>query len=406
MTIDVRSISSEQLPSFRQAQLVGMGLDPSSDDIEAVRGVFELGRSQVAFEGKRIIGTLGCVGFQLSLPGGIASMAGTTNVAVLPTHRRRGVMRKLMMHHFGDARDHGEYMLGLWASQSSIYGRFGYGAAAQLCDLSVEAQRVRVAAPHAEKLMITLEPIEKAEQPIVEIYEQARRNVPGMTSRSPQWWRWRRFHDPPSRRGGASSYLFAIARDGSRPVAYAQYRRSSCWREGLPEDELILHELVGLTPRSEIALWNYLLSIDLVSHVRAPNCPRDQLLSECVDEPRRVKQRYEDSLWIRPLKISDMLAARTYRHLGKIRIHVQDDCLPEVGGTFQLDGGPDGAECRRVEGSADISLDVSTLGRLVLGGSRATTLARVGLIEGDHPAVRTMDSMFLADRSPWCPDKF
>ena len=64
-------------------------------------------------------------------PGGRLPTAGTSVVAVAPTHRRRGILRAMMTQHLAEVHEKGEPLAALWASESSIYGRFGYGPASE-----------------------------------------------------------------------------------------------------------------------------------------------------------------------------------------------------------------------------------------------------------------------------------
>ena len=76
------------------------------------------------------VGVTMCYSFQLSVPGReVLPAAGVTWVAVLPTYRRRGVLSSLMRRQLADVRDRGEPLAVLWASESVIYGRYGYGRA-------------------------------------------------------------------------------------------------------------------------------------------------------------------------------------------------------------------------------------------------------------------------------------
>ena len=63
------------------------------------------------------------------IPGGLIRAAGVTLVGVLPTHRRRGILRRLMQAQIDDIHERGEPMAYLWASEDALYGRFGYGIA-------------------------------------------------------------------------------------------------------------------------------------------------------------------------------------------------------------------------------------------------------------------------------------
>ena len=91
---------------------------------------FEFDRSLAAFDGTAPVGATMCFSFQLSVPGGdVLPAAGVTFVAVLPTYRRRGVLSSLMRRQLADVRDRGEPLAVLWASESVIYSRYGYGRA-------------------------------------------------------------------------------------------------------------------------------------------------------------------------------------------------------------------------------------------------------------------------------------
>ena len=84
-----------------------------------------------AFDGDAIVGGAGVFPFELSIPGGPLPCAGVTVVGVLPTHRRRGILDRMMRAQLADVRERGEPLAALWASEETIYGRFGYGLAAQ-----------------------------------------------------------------------------------------------------------------------------------------------------------------------------------------------------------------------------------------------------------------------------------
>ena len=83
------------------------------------------------------------------MPGGaLLPAAAVSWVSVLPTHRRRGVLTQMMAAMHDDARERGEPAAILTASESSIYGRFGYGVAAWRFGLTAQnahASRSRAA---------------------------------------------------------------------------------------------------------------------------------------------------------------------------------------------------------------------------------------------------------------------
>ena len=94
-------------------------------------------RLVAAWEDGRTVGGSGAFPFGLSVPGGELPCAGITVVGVTPTHRRRGILRRMMRMHLDLAHERGEPIAALWASEGAIYGRFGFGVASLYGDVSL-----------------------------------------------------------------------------------------------------------------------------------------------------------------------------------------------------------------------------------------------------------------------------
>jgi predicted acetyltransferase len=154
------------------------------------------------------------------------------------------------------------------------------------------------------------------------------------------------------------------------------------------------------------ALWSFLLNIDLSEHVKAYLRPVDEPLPWMLTDPRRVTRIAGDALWVRLLDIPAALSARRYLTQDRLVIEVHDPFLPEVGGRFELEGGPDGAECRPSSAAADVSLDVRDLARLYLGAGETAALTYAGRIEGSADAVDRAGAMFSWHQPPWCSEVF
>ena len=131
MDLTVRPIEASEFETFRAKMARGFGCDPyPQDDPVFFRKIIELERTVAAFDGDELVGTCGAFSFDLTVAGGTLPMGGTTIITVQPTHRRRGVLRAMMTAHLDEIRERGEPLAGLWASETSIYGRFGFGQAA------------------------------------------------------------------------------------------------------------------------------------------------------------------------------------------------------------------------------------------------------------------------------------
>src|SRR6266568_1067028 len=124
----IRPIDEDEFDSFIKVDEHAFHGSPLSEsDRRVVLDRFEFDRTLAAFDdpgsgGAVPVGITMCHSFQLSVPGQeVLPAAGVTFVAVLPTHRRRGVLSSMMRRQLADVRDRGEPLAILWASESVIY---------------------------------------------------------------------------------------------------------------------------------------------------------------------------------------------------------------------------------------------------------------------------------------------
>src|SRR5262245_16854160 len=130
MAISVRTCRSAD--EFRAAaRAIGhyFGWEPTEEDAERFSKILPLERLHAAVEGETFVGSAGVLPCELTVPGGRVPCAGVTMVGVLPTHRRRGLLTRMMAAQLEDVRGRGEAVAALWASDEQIYGRYGYGLA-------------------------------------------------------------------------------------------------------------------------------------------------------------------------------------------------------------------------------------------------------------------------------------
>src|SRR3990170_5955566 len=114
------------------------GEAPNDEGLDNFKQWLEFDRVIIAEDGPDLVGTAGANSYRVTVPGGATVAAGgLTIVAVRPTHRRSGLLRRLMRHHLEDVRDRHEAAGILYASESSIYGRFGFGAAAPSGEITI-----------------------------------------------------------------------------------------------------------------------------------------------------------------------------------------------------------------------------------------------------------------------------
>jgi predicted acetyltransferase len=395
--MDVRSIAPEELESFYASFMRTMGFGPPADEwFEREKKSFQYPRSVAAFDAGTIVGTTYSHLFDLTLPGGNQiEAAGVTAVSVSSTHRRRGIVTDLMRRQLLEAHERDEPAAILIASEGRIYRRFGYGIATQVADVRIEVRDARVEHRTHEGRVVIVDG-EAADKIFPAVHQEMVRGRAGALGRPRHFWE--------SMTADRNKKTVNVVRENAagEPDGYAIYDVKADWKDGLPAHALSLHALNGTNDAASFELWTYILGIDLVREVKAFSRPTDEPLRWVLDEPRAVRSTsVRDMYWLRPLDIARVLGSRTYSTETELRLHV-DDPLLGLGGTFALKGGPDGAECARTEGAADLRLGVSELGSIALGGTTPTELFRAGRIEEVTPgAVARAEMGFLTSPRPW-----
>ena len=414
----IRPIEESEFEGFLEVDEHAFHGSPmTEDDRRVVLERFEFDRTLAAFDGTAQVGVTMCFSFQLSVPGSeVLPAAGVTFVAVLPTHRRRGVLNSLMRRQLADIRDRGEPLAILWASESVIYPRYGYGRASWCLNFTLkrgEGTLTRAAAaaasPERSGLRLRLADPQTVLPELAKVYDTVLPSRPGFFARSDAWWR-RLVFDPPAERAGASPLRCLLAEDNHGPRGYALYSANDHWNDFLPENVLNVRELMAADPAAGGALWTDLLGRDLTTEFRLPRRPVDDPLSYQLADPRRTRSTLVDSLWVRLTDVPRALAGRRYASPADVVIEVRDEILPANAGRWRLTtvGGDAGrglaASCEPATGAADLALDVTELGAAYLGGTRLAALAEAGLVTELRPgAVRALTAAMAWDPAPWCP---
>jgi predicted acetyltransferase len=342
----------------------------------------------------------------------VLPVAGVTAVSVLPTHRRRGVLRSLMHRQLADIAARGdEPVAALWAAETPIYGRYGYGRASSSAYLEFRRGEGALGpqAPADPRLTLRLAEPAAAAAELAKVHDAVLAGQPGFFARDDDWW-GRVLHDEPGERHGAGPLRCLLAEDaGVR--GYALYATRERWdgATGLPDGELVVRELVAADPVAGAALWQNLLDRDLIASVIAELRPADDPLLHQLLDQRRARERLADGLWVRVIDLPAALSRRAYSSPVDVVLEVTDALLPGNAGHWRLRAaGPGGdALCERTGQPADLALDVRELGAAYLGGTRLGTLAQAGLVRELRPgALTALSAAMTWDPAPWCPRIF
>lgn len=318
-----------------------------------------------------------------------------TDVTVAPTHRRRGLLRRLITEDLQDAVDHGVPLAGLTVSEGSIYGRFGFGAATHSWKVEVDTTSKFALREATEGSVELVEPADA--WPTVEaVFDRFHRTTRGSVPR-PLFYRpvltaaFSFEHEGPDKQLRAAIHLDSAGEaDG-----YALYRHAGHSEDPRTVDVV---DLVALTPEAYLRLWRFLADIDLVQRVRWNRSPADDPLEWALVEPHARKVTGVGGfLWVRVLDVPTALAARPWTADGAVVLEV-DDQLGHAAGRWRVRAAAGRAQVDRTDEAPGVRLAADTLGSLYLGGVSVRTLHGAGRLAGDDEAIATLAAM--ADGGP------
>ena len=366
---------------------LGEGFGEDITEVEGDRMVFEPERTLGLWDGDRVVATSGIYSRDMTIPGAVVPFAAVTLVSVAGTHRRQGVLTAMMRRQLREVQERGtEPIAALYASEGSIYGRFGYGLASYQGQLKGETHKMRLRAD-VDTGGGRVYPVEEKDfrSAAIPLYDALRPETPGLLSRKDRWWD-NLLGDPEKHRNGrtARRYLLHAEADGT-VTGFATYRRKADWTDSGPEGTVFVIELHTTHPAARAAMWLYLLSMDLTRHLSVPLAGRDDPLRHMLSDSRAVGMSQGDALYIRLVDVGAALAARRYPTTIDLILDVDDRFCPWNAGRWRLTGGPSYGRCARADGDPDLALSAETLGAVYLGDTSLGALAAAGRVREITP---------------------
>lgn len=407
MDIDIRTVPADQLRPWMDAVNVAFGEPTDEAQWQLDKTLLEPERVLGAYDGDALVGGGAAFSFRMTVPGGArVRTAGVTAVGVMPTHRRRGVLRSLMARQLADVRRNGEPLAALVASEGGIYQRFGYGLGILLGSIEIDRDRAQFRTESRAVGSIRLIEKEEARRLMPLAYEPVCAATPGFIERDPAWWDERLADIEAHRRGAGPAYRAIYERDGE-VRGYVRYRIKAEWSGIAHNSTLIINELIALDPIAERELWRFCFGVDLIARVQYRWGPPSHPLLLMLAEPRRLQLRLGDGIWLRIVDVPAALAARGYAADGELVLDVADEFLPEAAGRWRLTVSGGKATVEATTDPADLVLDTTDLAAAYLGTFSFAELARANRTqEGTPGGRRRADSLFRVDVNPWCSTPF
>lgn len=401
---ELRPVTPDEFESWLRAESLAHS-NRLDHEPEELRPHFDLARSLAVFEGSNIIGGCQAHRLEMSIPGGASAVAGVANVAVQPTHTRQGVMSRMMRRQMNDIHEWGEPLAALFASESAIYGRFGYGVGTVHESWQIDRHHNAYARKYESPGRIVFMDPEDVAQKLPEVYRRSTAGRPGVFPKPLHKWEEEAAspdaHEPQPRvRGrGRGGLFYAAYEENGRIDGYAIYRSS--------RPTIMVTELMATTREATAALWRFCFDLDLMSNTEAIKRPMDDPLPWMLLDPRRLQRTVRDGVWLRVVDARAALALRSYAEAGRLTLEVRDDLCDWNNGRFELEGSSEGSSCRSTDSSPDLSVAISGLASAYLGTVSFTTLSDAGLADEHTPgALHRADRMFAVQHQPWTPFNF
>ncbi len=357
-----------------------------------------------AWQGDVCAGNVAAFRFDSTVPGGAkVATAGVTRVGVLPTHTRQGVLTQLMHRLLVESRDRGNILATLHASETSIYGRFGFGLGT---DSTAALVTTRSAKPWRTPPLpgsMRLLPHTEVISVVPNLYERVARWRVGSVSRPRWWWGWtlEEASKPVEARFGKGSFVAIHSGTDGTDDGYVYYEVD--WDESFASNPVgagKVHDLWGRSPAVELELWRYLLDIDLVVTWRASVRPTDEPARRAMHDARayEARQRLDDQ-WVRILDVDAALSARAYGPVDStVVVAVNDPMFTENCGSWSLSR----AGAVRTEAVADVDVGIEMLSAAYLGAVSWTDLAAIRGVTASDELLGRLDGLFAVQPTPFC----
>jgi len=413
MSISIVPLTAADRQRLIAVDMAAFFFDPNAYPVDVVTTHFDWARTFGASQdgSDELAGIYTSYDMALTAPGPLGAltrvpMAGLSWVSVHPDHRRRGILRQMITHHFSRLHEQGVAVSGLHAAEPPIYGRFGYGVSSVELDLKLErgtvftAPALEDAAGRVTTRFVKADS-DDAARAVHDLHLRCAARTLGAVSRPEQMAR-PLFVDLPLTRQGHEPWQVLLAHVDGRPAGYAVFSREATWEDGRPKGKVTVRELAAADSATLLALARRLVDFDLTSSITISGGGADSPLLWWAGGPRTIGVKTFDSLWLRLVDVGIAMSERGYSGTCDVVLDVLDPVCPWNQRRWRLTVGTDGvATCLPTMDDADLRLPVQVLGAAYLGSRSIATQAHHGLVtELTAGSLHVFSRAMSCDREP------
>lgn len=312
-----------------------------------------------------------------------------TDVTASPAHRRRGLVRRLMLDALQRAADDGLPLAALTVSEATIYGRWGFGVATLRHRVELDTRPGFALRDFHDSGRCELVDPRTSWSHFSDVFDRFHARTRGSVA-LPSFYEsyWTGAHDFDS--GEDKSLQAVVHLDADDNVD-----GFAIWKPETKDDVhgIRVAELVAVDDTAQLALWDFLAGIDLATRATYwAGHPQDPLAWALTDFNRLKTNAVAELLWIRVLDVPRTLTARPWAADGRVVIEV-DDPQGYAEGCWEITTGAGVAEVTATDQEPQVRLTAETLATLTLGTSSVDVLHRAGRIRGADEDVRRLSAM-------------
>lgn len=398
--IEIRPATPDEMPALRRVVATSLMLDAAS--LDALSPEMTL----CAFDDDRVASVHGSWPLTMRFNGKAVPISGVTTVSTDPLDRGRGHLRSLITHHFNELHELGERpWAALYASQATIYQRFGYGIVSTHYNYKIEPQYLVWAEPlTVPGTLREIDPVADFSL-MVDLYRKYREDRTGLLHRGRPMWDAGVLQKP---KGDDRQTVVVYEEDGE-PLGYMVFDTGH-YPDSPPlvSQKITVKDMTPLTPLAYRALWNHLAKMPLARFIEVPHAPADDPIQHLILEPRFLRRTSREGILARIIDLAAGLDARRYDGGTVVSFELIDDLCPWNAGRWRASLTREGAEVEKLtSGEPELSMTANTLAMLAFGQITATQAADFGRLGvHDGASLPRWDAAFKTRYAPYCADNF